>query len=75
MTCEVSPQDTLAALRQTLEDLDKTFERVQDDKRKAAEELRVRIVAWDADMLRMREVRAKIVEEIKLSSQRVRGIR
>jgi hypothetical protein len=70
----VSPQDQLASMRIALEGLDKTFEGLQDDKRKAVEEMRVRVAAWDAEMHRMRVVRADLVEQIKIVSQKVRGI-
>jgi hypothetical protein len=71
---DVTPQDTLAALRLALEELDTQFAEKQDAKRGAEAEMRVRVAAWDADMSRMREVRANLVEQIKVVSQRVRGI-
>lgn len=70
-----TPQELLTHLRGTLDATDANIEYLQGERRKAREAHEVALRTLDADIDRLRHVRADLVHEIKLASQRARGIR
>ena len=70
----MSNDGTLAGLRAELEGIDQEIGRTLSDKLEAQEALARRVEAWDVHTKWLRGERAKIVEAIKVASQKVRGV-
>jgi hypothetical protein len=68
----VTPE--LDDLRAQLDAIDAEWQRTQKDKRAAQEELRRRVEAWDVHFAFLRRERARLVDAIRVASQRARGV-